>query len=362
MRENSVCTLNNEAVDAIKPTLSTNPQNVKNVEAIFPESKFIDFFPNRDAAYTYENFLKAIGKYPAICSTASHCPKILANMFGHIQQEVAGLYYLEEINKSPYCADWSAWVVEAYPCVSGKMYYGRGAKQLSWNYNYGAFSNAMFGDAMVLLEQPELVATTWLNFAASMWFFVTPQPPKPSMLQVLDGSWTPNSHDLASNLVPGFGVTTMIINGGIECGGFNQNAQNRANYYTDFAQRMGVDITGEKLLCNDMNQFSDQGSIGQMALYWSPNNNCELAIWQTAYSSLIEGDYNKCQGITDCSTGTSSETSTTSTSSSTGESTSCIESQNKKVVCYYPNWPYYRHGNIYNKARMSCSCERILPS
>ena len=160
----------------------------------------------------------------------------------------------------------------------------------------------------------------------------------------------------------------MIINGGIECGGFNQNAQNRANYYTDFAQRLGVDITGEKLLCNDMNQFSDQGSIGQMALYWSPNNNCELAIWQTAYSSLIEGDYNKCQGITDCSTGTSSETSTvsnsessasssqtstvtptnfeTSTSSSTGESTSCIESQNKKVVCYYPNWPYYRQGKI----------------
>ena len=343
LRENSVCTLDNEAVNAIQPNLASNPQNVKNVEAIFPEAKFIEFFPNRDAAYTYENFLKAIGKYPAICSTTEHCPKILANMFGHFQQEVAGLFYLEEINKSPYCADWSAWVVEAYPCVSGKMYYGRGAKQLSWNYNYGAFSNAMFGDAMVLLEQPELVATTWLNFAASMWFFVTPQPPKPSMLQVLDGSWIPNDHDLASNLVPGFGVTTMIINGGIECGGFNQNAQNRANYYTDFAQRMGVDITGEKLLCNDMDQFSDQGSIGQMALYWSPNNNCELAIWQTAFSSLIEGDYNKCKGLSGCSTTTVSN-SVSSTSISTGESTACIENQDMKVVCYYPNWPYYRNG------------------
>ena len=361
---------------------------MKNVEAIFPESKFIEFFPNRDAAYTYENFLKAIGKYPAICSTASHCPKILANMFGHIQQEVAGLYYLEEINKSPYCADWSTWVVEAYPCVSGKMYFGRGAKQLSWNYNYGAFSNAMFGDAMILLEQPELVATTWLNFAASMWFFVTPQPPKPSMLQVLDGSWTPNAHDLSSNLVPGFGVTTMIINGGIECGGFNQNAQNRANYYTDFAEKMGVDITGEKLLCNDMDQFSDQGSIGQMALYWSPNNNCELAIWQTAYSALVEGDYNKCQGLSGCSTATSSEaagtttatlgstnvftTSSTSsatessseassTSTATGESTSCMESRNMKVVCYYPNWPYYRQGIKYSILLVSIEQLMYLP-
>ena len=35
----------------------------------------------------------------------------------------------------------------AYPCSPGKQYYGRGAKQLSWNYNYGAFSVAMFGDA-----------------------------------------------------------------------------------------------------------------------------------------------------------------------------------------------------------------------
>ena len=130
-----------------------------------------------------------------------------------------------------------------------------------------------------------------------MWFFVTPQPPKPSMLQVLDGSWTPNNHDLSSNLVAGFGVTTMIINGGIECGKWNANAQNRARYYTDFAGRLGVDITGEKLLCNDMAQFSDQGAIGQKALYWSPNNNCKLGIWQTAYSALVEGDYKKCRGL-----------------------------------------------------------------
>ena len=76
----------------------------------------------------------------------------------------------------------------SYPCEPGQKYYGRGAKQLSWNYNYGAFSQAMFGDPQVLLDQPELVATTWLNFASAIWFFVSPQPPKPSMLQVVDGS------------------------------------------------------------------------------------------------------------------------------------------------------------------------------
>ena len=357
-RDSASCTLDNVAVEAISPLSSSNPQNVKNVEAIFPESLFNEFFPTRNAAYTYTNFLKAIGKYPSICSDAALCPKILANMFAHFQQETAGLVYLEEINKSPYCADWSAWVNEAYPCAPGKMYYGRGAKQLSWNYNYGAFSNAMFGDAMVLLSEPELVATTWLNFAASMWFYVTPQPPKPSMLQVLDGSWAPNPADQAANLVPGFGVTTMIINGALECSSWTQQAQNRATYYTDYAAKLGVDITGEKLTCSDMAQFSASGSAGQMALYWAPESSCSLVTWQTAYSALIEGDHAKCQGLahfcgsetttggsaTTASVATTSVTSKTTTNSGTESTTECEATENLKVICYYPNWPYYRNG------------------
>ena len=306
-RESTSCTLDNSLVEAIVPGASANPQNVKTVEQIFPESKFNDFFPNKDAAYTYTNFLRAIGKYPAICKNAVNCPKILAGMFAHFQQETAGLFYLEEINKGAYCADWSAWVTAAFPCVSGQKYFGRGAKQLSWNYNYGAFSKAMFGDAKVLLENPGLVATTWLNFASSMWFYVTPQPPKPSMLQVVEGTWTPNAADNAANLKPGFGATTMIINGALECGSSPSNANgasNRANYYTDFAGRMGVDITGEKLTCHDSQPFADAGSAGGLALYWAPESGCSLVKWQTAYSALVEGDYNACKGIPADSCGT----------------------------------------------------------
>ena len=102
-RETASCTLDNDSVEAIQPLASSNPQNVKNVEAIFPESKFNEFFPNRNSAYTYTNFLRAIGKYPSICSDAGLCPKILTNMFGHIKQETADLYYIEEINKGDYC-------------------------------------------------------------------------------------------------------------------------------------------------------------------------------------------------------------------------------------------------------------------
>merc|ERR1740129_1893233 len=188
VRADSVCMLG--AVEFIKPLNPDNPSNVKNAEAVVSEAKFDDLFPSRHGAYTYENFLKAIGKFPSICTHADTCKQILANMFGHFGQETAGLKLTEEEAKGLYCPDWQAsWALTAYPCQPGKEYYGRGSKQLSYNYNYGAFSNAMFGTPMLLLKQPELVATTWLNFASGMWFFVTPQSPKPSILDVVDGNW-----------------------------------------------------------------------------------------------------------------------------------------------------------------------------
>ena len=55
----------------------------------------------------------------------------------------------------------------------------------------------------VLLNDPDQVSDTWLNFASAMWFYVTPQPPKPSMLAVVDGTWKPNGQDKSKNLLEG---------------------------------------------------------------------------------------------------------------------------------------------------------------
>merc|ERR1719228_2853747 len=70
IRDTTSCTLANSLVEAIAPGAAANPQNVKNVEQILPERKFNAFFPRKDAKYTYTNFLRAIGKYPAICREA----------------------------------------------------------------------------------------------------------------------------------------------------------------------------------------------------------------------------------------------------------------------------------------------------
>jgi len=290
------CMAENIIVDKITDGGADNPANVKILQSVFSSSDFAKFFPNANPAYTYENFLKAIGKFPSVCTCVNTCKKTLATMFAHFHQETADLLYLEEINKSDYCANWNAWINKAYPCVPGKQYYGRGAKQLSWNYNYGRFSEEMFGDASILLNNPGKIANTWLNFASAIWFYVTPQPPKPSMMAVVDGTWKPNSADVSRNILPGFGATTMIINGALECGAAPSNptaSSNRQASYKNYAAIFNLDISGEKLDCVDMQQFDRTGSAS-VAMYWAPESGCKLVTWQTAYSALIEGNHARC--------------------------------------------------------------------
>lgn len=108
-------------MEKIKAGRTSNPINVKIVEKIFSQQDFAEFFPRANSAYTYENFLKAVGKFPSVCSELEICKRTLATMFAHFQQETSGLYYLEEIAKADYCATWSGWVRRAYPCSSGNQ-------------------------------------------------------------------------------------------------------------------------------------------------------------------------------------------------------------------------------------------------
>ncbi len=332
----SIRTLDNALVVSIAPRVSTNPENVQRVEQIISEPGWNELFPRRAPEYTYVNFLKAIAKFPTFCGDYADgrdadaiCRKALTTMFAHFTQETGGhnpyweepewrqgLVYLREVgwtedmpNGYGLC-DPSIWQGQTFPCStfeSGhpnagqfKSYFGRGAKQLSYNYNYGPFSLAMFGDVATLLNQPNLVADTWLNLASAVFFYVYPQPPKPSMLHALDGTWQPNQHDLDSGLTPGFGVTTQIINGGIECGGEAEHvqSQNRIDYYLNFANELNVPVEPNEVLgCAGMQRFDTQGS-GALPIYWEQNwnqaNACVRVNYQTPFSALIEGDYVKC--------------------------------------------------------------------
>jgi chitodextrinase len=332
----SIATLDNNSVEAILALRAENPANVRRVESIMPESAWDYYFPRRAEEYSYVRFLKAVGKFPAFCADYNDgrdadaiCRKSLATMFAHFTQETGGhtnwweeeewrqgLHYIREMGWNEDMAngygicDPDSWQAKTWPCSvypeghenagQYKSYFGRGAKQLSYNYNYGSFSQAMYGDVTVLLNDPELVADTWLNLASAVFFYVYPQPPKPSMLHVIDGTWQPNETDRTAGLIPGFGVTTQIINGGVECGGSSENIQsrNRINYYRGFTAQLGVAIADDEILgCANMQQFDGNGT-GALPIYWEQSwtakNECKLVGYQTAYSAFTPGDYAKC--------------------------------------------------------------------
>ncbi|WP_421213883.1 glycoside hydrolase family 19 protein [Aeromonas dhakensis] len=337
----SIATRDNAVVEAVAPGLPLNPANVKRVEGLLSESQFNFLFPLRAPEYTYRGFLQAVAKFPAFCGDYSDgrnaeaiCRKSLATMFAHFAQETGGhenwrpepewrqgLVWVREMGwteqmRGGYNAECNpeVWQGQQWPCGKFdngefKSYFGRGAKQLSYNYNYGPFSEAMFGTVRTLLDNPEKVADTWLNLASAVFFFVYPQPPKPSMLHVVDGTWQPNAHDQQNGLVPGFGVTTQIINGGVECGGAAEHAQsqNRITYYQAQAQYLGVPVPADEVLgCKNMKVFDEAGS-GALPIYWendwsyvpgNPNGGksyaCKLVGYQTRFSAFKERDYSRC--------------------------------------------------------------------
>lgn len=337
----SIATRDNAVVEAVAPGLPLNPANVKRVEGLLSESQFNFLFPLRAPEYTYRGFLQAVAKFPAFCGDYSDgrnaeaiCRKSLATMFAHFAQETGGhenwrpepewrqgLVWVREMGwteqmRGGYNAECNpeVWQGQQWPCGKFdngefKSYFGRGAKQLSYNYNYGPFSEAMFGTVRTLLDNPEKVADTWLNLASAVFFFVYPQPPKPSMLHVVDGTWQPNAHDRQNGLVPGFGVTTQIINGGVECGGVAEHAQsqNRITYYQAQAQYLGVPVPADEVLgCKNMKVFDEAGA-GALPIYWendwsyvpgNPNGGksyaCKLVGYQTRFSAFKERDYSRC--------------------------------------------------------------------
>nr|P11955.4 RecName: Full=26 kDa endochitinase 1; Flags: Precursor [Hordeum vulgare]AAA18586.1 chitinase [Hordeum vulgare subsp. vulgare] len=150
---------------------------------------------------------------------------------------------------SNYCTPSAQW-----PCAPGKSYYGRGPIQLSHNYNYGPAGRAIGVD---LLRNPDLVATDpTVSFKTAMWFWMTAQAPKPSSHAVITGQWSPSGTDRAAGRVPGFGVITNIVNGGIECGhGQDSRVADRIGFYKRYCDILGVGY-GNNLDCYSQRPFA----------------------------------------------------------------------------------------------------------
>jgi len=245
------------------------------------EAKWNELFPNRYGHtsknlkdtpdfYSFKSFVTAARCFPEFLSGSPDIQKReLAAFLANIAQETSGgwanapggyfkwgLCFVDEIEDSTknMYADYTK---KNYPPVSGKSYSGRGPKQLSWNYNYGQFSEAWYGSKDSLLQHPEqLERDPVMSFASAIWFWMTTQFPKPSCHDIMVGNWKPTTNDLLKGRVPGFGATVNVINGGVECGNGTELEKTayRYKYYMYFCDYFHVS-PGENINCSNQKPF-----------------------------------------------------------------------------------------------------------
>jgi len=220
--------------------------------------------------YSFKTFVTAAKLFPAFLSEGNDTvqKRELCAFLANIAQETGGgwdeapggyfkwgLYFLTETStRNSTYADTSK---KNYPPVAGKFYYGRGPKQLSWNYNYGQFSEAWYGDKDTLLQNPDLLSTNpVLSFASAIWFWMTPQFPKPSCHDIMVNNWKPTENDIQKNRLPGFGATVNVINGGVECGKSAEFEKTtyRYKYYLYFCNYFHVS-PGSNISCSNQYPF-----------------------------------------------------------------------------------------------------------
>jgi len=178
-----------------------------------------------------------------------------------------------------------------FPCSNEKdgdyfkgCYFGRGAIQISYNFNYGPFQQWLKeqGIEVDLLKNPNLVITKTdppLAIMASLWFYMTPQPPKPAMHDIVMGNWKAGDADVASGYTGAiFGPTSLVINN--ECNGEDAHdpggpgESRRIKAYKWFSKYFGFKVENQTLLsCKNMQVKFDRQTY---AMSYGPN-------WQTTW-------------------------------------------------------------------------------
>ncbi|KAK9948277.1 hypothetical protein M0R45_003861 [Rubus argutus] len=214
--------------------------------------------------YKYDAFIAAARSFPGFGTTgdAATRKKELAAFLAQTSHETTGGWasapdgpyawgycFVNENNQDVYCTPSAQ-----YPCAPGKKYYGRGPIQLTHNYNYGQAGKAIKAD---LINNPDLVATDpVVAFKTAIWFWMTPQSNKPSSHNVITGRWNPSAPDKSAGRVPGYGVITNIINGGLECGhGVDNRVASRIGFYKRYSNLLGVS-PGGNLDCYNQRPFA----------------------------------------------------------------------------------------------------------
>jgi basic endochitinase B len=94
-----------------------------------------------------------------------------------------------------------------------------------------------------------------IAFQTALWFWMTPQQPKPACHAVMTGSWKPSGDDTNLGRVAGFGMTINIINGSLECSiATPSTVTDRVAFYQQFTTMLGVSM-GDNIYCDRMAHY-----------------------------------------------------------------------------------------------------------
>jgi len=110
-----------------------------------------------------------------------------------------------------------------------------------------------------LLNNPDLVQNDpVVAFKTAIYFWMTPQTNKPSAHDVMIGKWQPSATDHAKGRIPGFGMTTNIINGQVECnkGDNFQSMTDRIGFYQHFLKLLGAVDNNCACSCGKMQPYA----------------------------------------------------------------------------------------------------------
>nr|XP_045087860.1 basic endochitinase A-like isoform X2 [Aegilops tauschii subsp. strangulata] len=172
--------------------------------------------------YTYDAFIAAATAFPGFGTTGSIAIR---------KREIAA-----------FLAQTSHETTGGWPTAPNGPY--------TWGYCYKPIGADLLGNPNLVVVNPTV------SFETAMWFWMTEQPPKPSSHAVITGQWNPSATDRAAGRVPGFGVITNIINGGIECfHGYDERVQDRIGFYKRYCKIFGISY-GDNLDCYKQRPFA----------------------------------------------------------------------------------------------------------
>ena len=284
-------------LNKISNSSSGNPENVKRIVRLMPKANFEKVFPQSinmakingfipGKIYSYDNFLDAVAVIPAYCGDYSSypgtklssmkdpdliCKRLLATTFTHAVQETSDApdssnledkihrtfssisenNYNELLTPPKRYPDSNGVFADNGPfesIIKPNAYYGRGVKQVTYPTNYANISLLLYGD-LRLVKYPNLVhEERLLPFLTAIVYTVLPKDSRPSIIEVIDGSFRRDielysldnvKKDVVIGYDKGFSLTIALVNGGPECWINTSNikiTENRIAVYKKFAR------------------------------------------------------------------------------------------------------------------------------